>query len=124
MSSMGLSASAHYCKGKVADISMGFITDEVSCGMEQNEKGCDTSSEPSFDPYNCCADKNQQLLVENDFSSPVHYDLELPIGIALVPLNFFSTEVAPNYRFDFLIPPCNPPPRVISYRILYCSYLI
>jgi hypothetical protein len=124
LSSIGLNAAAHYCMGNIAHLGLGFSIEVEGCGMEADQDDCTTDSNTQIDPYNCCSDHHQQLLVENDFSSTGHYDLKLPIGISLLPSDFFSIEVAPNNRFDFLIPPCNPPPRLISYRVLYCSYLI
>ena len=124
LSSVGLNAAAHYCMGRMAHLGLGFSIEVEGCGMETDQDDCTTDTNTQIEPYNCCADHHQQLLVENDFSSTVHYDIELPIGVALLPSDFFSTEVAPYHRFEFLIPPNNPPPRLVSYRILFCTYLI
>jgi|GEM_PF-5408341 len=123
LSSVGLNASAHYCMGNIAELAFGFAVEADGCGMEEDTE-CESDIDTGISPYNCCDDKQQQLLVENDFSGSVAYDFEIPniIFVELSPI--FAGRSIPTITTDYRIPPNNPPPNYPSFQILFCSYLI
>lgn len=66
MSSLGISVSAHYCRGIVAKVNIGLGNTKASCGMENSLKGCSDSESIAS---NCCSNKTLQIKIDDNYTS-------------------------------------------------------
>lgn len=102
-SSVGVSFATHFCRGKVYNRSINFLSDSMpGCGMETDAYGKCLNSETQFEKR-CCENEITSYQIEDSYKIPA-IDKEITIGLTFIQSYFlytiFNTEKSVSPVFD------------------------